>query len=557
MLNRYVLAVILLEVASLVAAHEVDEAHEAGIAGVEIPESAASNNATRSDLYSMSSYAGLSEQSSVVIAHIVLMFAAWFFVLPIGVMFSIARSRLGFFTQSIFIPLNSLGVLLGIIYNDKTPDLYQNNAHHTIGWIATWVTTVHAALSLVFFYAGQHHSMSLIAAGRAAFFPLTRDRRQASRAPRPCSGRHGSAIALQRLSEDSQKSDFEDIDDDDESPVRLPCRPNRLGISFLNRFLGTRLSDGVLPRLMGTLKALYDIVDRTVLVLGFLALVTGGVTYTGIFRGNHIFNGLAHFMKGGIFFWYGLLTLGRWMGCFAEYGWAWNMGSLTSSAPSAEFVECFCIFLYGLSNMFLEHLAAWGGAWTAQDLEHVSISMMFFGGGLCGLLVESKKIRKWLDTTIIESARIHDNAPGLPRPSKVYNYSTNPMPALIILLLGLMMSSHHQSSVVSTTVHKQWGMLLVGFSVMRMLTYIVMYISPPDSVYASRPPSELVASFCLISGGIVFMASTKDIVHWMEEANLMGMFIFTVAMGLTAFIMAYEILVLSLKGWVARRELRK
>jgi hypothetical protein len=129
------------------------------------------------------------------------------------------------------------------------------------------------------------------------------------------------------------------------------------------------------------------------------------------------------------------------------------------------------------------------------------------------------------------------------------------MPALIILLLGLMMSSHHQSSVVSTAVHKQWGMLLMGFSVMRMLTYIVMYISPPASVYASRPPSELVASFCLISGGIVFMASTKDIVHWMEEENLMGMFTFTVAMGLTAFIMAYEILVLSLKGWAARREL--
>jgi hypothetical protein len=27
-------------------------------------------------------------------------------------------------------------------------------------------------------------------------------------------------------------------------------------------------------------------------------------------------------------------------------------------------------------------LAAWGDAWTAQDLEHVSISVMFFGGGL-------------------------------------------------------------------------------------------------------------------------------------------------------------------------------
>ena len=35
--------------------------------------------------------------------------------------------------------------------------------------------------------------------------------------------------------------------------------------------------------------------------------------------------------------------------------------------------------------MFLEHLAGWGDAWTASDLEHVSISILFFGGGLVRL----------------------------------------------------------------------------------------------------------------------------------------------------------------------------
>lgn len=106
-------------------------------------------------------------------------------------------------------------------------------------------------------------------------------------------------------------------------------------------------------------------------------------------RGRNVFNGLAHTIKGGIFFWYGLLTLGRWMGCFVEYGWAWNVrppaglvSSRKATIPSAEFVESFVIFLYGSTNVFLEHLAAWGEPWTAQDLEHVSISIMFFGGGL-------------------------------------------------------------------------------------------------------------------------------------------------------------------------------
>lgn len=73
------------------------------------------------------------------------------------------------------------------------------------------------------------------------------------------------------------------------------------------------------------------------------------------------------------------------MGSFARYGWAWNVRP-SSNVPSAEFVESFVIFLYGSTNVFLEHLAAWGGAWTAQDLEHVSISVMFQGGGLVSAL---------------------------------------------------------------------------------------------------------------------------------------------------------------------------
>jgi hypothetical protein len=53
------------------------------------------------------------------------------------------------------------------------------------------------------------------------------------------------------------------------------------------------------------------------------------------------------------------------------------------------------------------------------------------------------------------------------------------------------------------------------------------------------------------------MASTKDIVLWMEAEKLMAMFLFTVTSGFTAFIMAYEILVLSLKGWATRHEIER
>lgn len=88
------------------------------------------------------------------------------------------------------------------------------------------------------------------------------------------------------------------------------------------------------------------------------------------------------------------------MGCWADLGWAWNVkpsssivGKWKARVPSGEFVESFVIFLYGITNVFLEHLAGWGQEWTARDLEHVSISILFFGGGLVSL----HKFWRWID----------------------------------------------------------------------------------------------------------------------------------------------------------------
>ena len=248
------------------------------------------------------------------------------------------------------------------------------------------------------------------------------------------------------------------------------------------------------------------------------------------------------------------------MGCFSEYGWAWNVkptvtmvGRRKAGVPSAEFVESFVIFLYGSTNVFLEHLAGWGEAWTAKDLEHVSISIMFFGGGLCGMLVESKKVRQLLNASISSiNNGVYDHDEQWVAP-KSYPFSLNPFPALIILLLGKMMSSHHQASMLSTMVHKQWGTLFVGFALARSITYLLTYLSPPTSYFPSRPPTELITSFCLIAGGIIFMASNKDTVAVMEKYDLDAMFVFTITMGFTAFLMAYTILVFTIRGLISPR----
>ena len=41
----------------------------------------------------------------------------------------------------------------------------------------------------------------------------------------------------------------------------------------------------------------------------------------------------------------------------------------------------------------------------------------------------------------------------------------------------------------------------------------------------------------------------------MEDNDLDAMFIFTVCMGFTAFLMAWEMIVLAIKGWSLRRQM--
>lgn len=130
------------------------------------------------------------------------------------------------------------------------------------------------------------------------------------------------------------------------------------------------------------------------------------------------------------------------------------------------------------------------------------------------MLVESNTIRALLDARLAAPS-LSEQLNSTPHQEKSHesgspgqsSISMNPIPALVICLLGVMMSSHTQDSMVSTMIHKQWGSLLTGSSLARILTTVLIYIKPPRSALPSRPPTELLTSFGLIAGGILLMAS--------------------------------------------------
>lgn len=127
------------------------------------------------------------------------------------------------------------------------------------------------------------------------------------------------------------------------------------------------------------------------------------------------------------------------------------------------------------------------------------------------MLVESRTVRDLLHTSILMTSvgsRLQEPRESWRSPS-TYNISLNPLPGLVIWLLGFMMNSHHQGSMVSTMLHARWGSMLMGASLARGITYLIAYLSPPTSFLPSRPPSEIIVAFCLISGGLMFMASVS------------------------------------------------
>lgn len=170
------------------------------------------------------------------------------------------------------------------------------------------------------------------------------------------------------------------------------------------------------------------------------------------------------------------------------------------------------------------------------------------------MIIESTKVRELLNNAVVSSQAIANSQDVSWQQPKQYRTSMNPLPALIIMLLGKMMSSHHQESMLSTMIHTQWGTMFMGFALARGFTYVIMYISPPTSYLPSRPPTEVITAFCLISGGLTFMLSNKDTVAALESYNLDAMFTFTVTMGLTALLMAWTTIAIAVKGWAQRKE---
>jgi hypothetical protein len=209
-------------------------------------------------------------------------------------MLSLARSRYTLYSQFVFTATNAFGLLLGTIYNANTPDLYPNNAHHKLGWIVTWVVSAQVVIGLLgrvagVLNSGEGHAQHSVE--RQSFMPVSTEAMEEHESRWPKLFRHSNDSGQGTEPESPTASGFrsppiplEDVDKEyEEEDIDLESLHPESTNHGKAHGLAKRIADKVSSRAWKVLLFGYNFVDRTILILGFVALATGIVTYARFF----------------------------------------------------------------------------------------------------------------------------------------------------------------------------------------------------------------------------------------------------------------------------------
>lgn len=263
-------------------------------------------------------YFTLDTQEFAIQAHISLMIVSWFIILPIGkspyfhlalqisatntwraaTMLSLARSRYTHFVRLGFTAANIIGVIFGISYKKSTPDLYPGSAHSAVGWIATGIAAAQVSHLLIDPITKLYNRIFGRYERKAGGYTLTpmqesssslQDHdgpsalsRQASfdvEATQVCMESHDTSSGSQLYQEDQNESGFTSEDATfcgESDSVRALHHDPRAATS-------KTFSKPTLTRTRRIILLTYNLIDRTILLVAFVAFCTGIATFWGLF----------------------------------------------------------------------------------------------------------------------------------------------------------------------------------------------------------------------------------------------------------------------------------
>src|SRR5271170_5493508 len=237
-------------------------------------------------------------------------------------MLGVAQSSFHIPVQLTFLTLTTIGIVFAIMYNSATPDFYENNAHHKIGWVIVWMLLAQVASGMIRgvarFVNGDIRSKQ-IAHEAEDMFMLGNDEDSDGEEeqeqeqddeikPRPNSRRDtsdsgnetgdntprraGSTSSAPSVPHIIRRSSENTLLNDHERNFHIleTDRNPRNAVSKMEKYLAKKLQNrGWLSRInkRGAFmaKIVHGVIGRPMFCLGFIQVCTGLVTVTGIFKG--------------------------------------------------------------------------------------------------------------------------------------------------------------------------------------------------------------------------------------------------------------------------------
>lgn len=204
-------------------------------------------------------------------------------------------------------------------------------------------------------------------------------------------------------------------------------------------------------------------------IVGFLIVCLIPVSYFGTCREGHLGQCSAHGIMGTSFILYGFIYL------YPLLVAPKKQNSVTTY--SQDFIDSCTMCAYGIVNTFTEH--RWGREdWLMHDYQHTAMGILWWCGGLLGILSSWKNKR-----TV--------------------------MPSLILMTTGWAMTQHEQKLQISTGVHYFFGLVLMLGSLMRIIE-ITFILKDKNNSNKDTQSFQYLPSLCLVCSGILFMSANEE-----------------------------------------------
>ena len=221
----------------------------------------------------------------------------------LGVILSIARSRLALMVKCSFLGIHSIANLLGLVYRRNTPQLYERNSHAAIGWVITLIVVAQCIMEMIIRARKGRNEVTDSFDESGTFLPVTAQtleqyQRQTPRTTSTDKSRFSEDSGHHPASEPSRSQSISSTDTYiQEEEQRLHeyrvdggdewTQDHQEKAGLLANRNNDRADTGNTSILSGKtlhiVTHLHNFINRSILVLGFAAFATGAVVYGGVF----------------------------------------------------------------------------------------------------------------------------------------------------------------------------------------------------------------------------------------------------------------------------------